>query len=156
MKNTQNNKPDPMSEKDPVWDLLAQASEQKASPMFSRDVMRSIRLEEQKASSTWWKALFTPTTAVATIAVTCLALVATTQLSNNDEANSEPPTIVQTPAETTLPPADTAVAAFDEFAASYQVDEEIDDIISPLTLIATSDTSDFYTLEDMDSFLDSL
>lgn len=43
---------------DAVWDLLAQAPPQPASPTFTQDVLRARRLsEEEKGFS--WKALFT-------------------------------------------------------------------------------------------------
>ena len=37
-------------ENDPAWDLLGKASKQEAGEMFSRNVLRSIRLEEQEAN----------------------------------------------------------------------------------------------------------
>jgi hypothetical protein len=44
---------------DPVWDVVDQARPQDAGPLFSRNVMREIRLSEQETRS-WWKGLFGP------------------------------------------------------------------------------------------------
>ncbi|MDP0492458.1 MAG: hypothetical protein Q7Q71_15535 [Verrucomicrobiota bacterium JB023] len=37
-------------ENDPVWDLLDQSPSQEAGPFFSRNVLREIRLSEEKTS----------------------------------------------------------------------------------------------------------
>ena len=42
---------------DKVWELLDNASQQEASPLFSRNVMRAVRLEEAASSTPWWKML---------------------------------------------------------------------------------------------------
>jgi hypothetical protein len=43
---------------DPVWDLVDRAHPQEASPLFSRNVMREIRLAEHSPAP-WWKRLLT-------------------------------------------------------------------------------------------------
>ncbi|GHC59138.1 hypothetical protein AAFN60_12270 [Roseibacillus persicicus] len=45
-----------------LWDLLGNSTSDEASPLFSRNVMREIRLEESEATAKvpFWRALLTP------------------------------------------------------------------------------------------------
>lgn len=43
-------------DRDPVWDLVDQSAPRQAGPLFSRNVMREIRVAEQP-SVPWWKRL---------------------------------------------------------------------------------------------------
>lgn len=63
-------------DKDPVWDLLDQASAPKAGPMFARNVMREIRLAEQSPAP-WWRRLLAPIplTAGAVTAAAAFAII---------------------------------------------------------------------------------
>ena len=126
-------------ENDPAWELLGKASKQEASPMFSRNVLRSIRLEEQEATP-WWKRLLTPTPIVATLATAaaCVAFIISTQSTTPETA----PTIAQQP---------TAAESFAEISAVYNSNDDLDSVISPISLIATYDTD---SLGDFDLFLD--
>lgn len=126
-------------ENDPAWDLLGKASKQEASEMFSRNVLRSIRLEEQETTA-WWKRLFTPAPIVATLATTaaCVALIISTQTTTPEAA----PTIAQQP---------TVAESFAEISAVFNSNDELDSVISPISLIATYDTD---SLSDLDLFLD--
>ncbi len=127
---------------DPVWDLLNKASDQKAGPMFSRDVMRSIRLEEQDASS-WWSKLLRPTPVLGTLATAaaCVALVLFAPDSSSPEvealANSESFSTEQ------------GFAALTEMVTA---DDELSDLIDPLSLVASNDAellSDFEMLMEL-------
>lgn len=126
-------------ENDPAWELLGKASKQEASPMFSRNVLRSIRLEEQEATP-WWKRLLTPAPIVATLATAaaCVALIISTQSTTPETV----PTIAQQP---------TAAESFAEISAVYNSNDDLDSVISPISLIATYDTD---SLGDFDLFLD--
>lgn len=65
-------------EKDAVWELLDKAPTKQAGPMFSRNVMRAIRLEEDAAPATpWWKKVFSPKPVLAMGAAACCALAVT-------------------------------------------------------------------------------
>lgn len=61
---------------DPVWDLLDKAPAPKAGPMFARNVMREIRLSEER-SAPWWKRLLAPIplTAGAVTAAAAFAII---------------------------------------------------------------------------------
>lgn len=61
---------------DPVWDLVDRAQPQEASPLFSRNVMREIRLAEH-GPAPWWKRLLTsrPLIASSLAAATAVAIL---------------------------------------------------------------------------------
>jgi hypothetical protein len=46
--------PDQDVDQDPVWELVDQVEPAQASPLFSRNVLREIRLSEDRALP-WWK-----------------------------------------------------------------------------------------------------
>jgi len=54
---------------DPLWALLAQVPPPPADPMFSRQVMRAIRVDHQP-SLPWWRRLLSPI-AVSTATAAC-------------------------------------------------------------------------------------
>ncbi|MFC4993145.1 hypothetical protein [Rubritalea tangerina] len=126
-------------DKEPVWDLLDNASTQKADPMFAKNVMRSIRLEETPATP-WWKKCLSPAPVVGTLATAaaCVALILTQQSSTPEKS---PETLVATSTED----------SFEEVTASYSASEDFDDIISPISLIASNDTN---SLSEIDLFLE--
>jgi len=126
-------------ENDPAWDLLGKVSKQEASPMFSRNVLRSIRLEEQE-TTVWWKRLLTPAPIVAALATAaaCVALIISTQTTNLEVA----PTVVKQ---------SSAAESFAEISVVYNSNDDLDSVISPISLIATYDTDSF---SDLDLFLD--
>ena len=129
-----------LPENDPTWDLLGKASKQEAREMFSRDVLRSIRLEEQE-STPWWKRLLTPVPIVGTLATAaaCVALIISTP-STTPEA--VPSVAVHQP---------SAAESFAELAEAYLSNDELDNVISPISLVATYDTD---SLSDLDLFLE--
>jgi hypothetical protein len=53
--------PTPPSEgDDSVWGLLEQAPPPVAGPMFSRQVMRTIRMDSHRGEKSWWRRLVAP------------------------------------------------------------------------------------------------
>lgn len=123
------------SDNDPAWKLLDKASTQQADEMFSRNVMRSIRQQEQES---WWKTLLQPTPVFATLATAaaCIALVITTQTNTVDSSQHS---IATTPEE-----------SFEQLAAEYQAHDDFDDLISPIALVATNDSD---MLNNLDIFM---
>ena len=128
------------SENDPAWDLLGKASKQEASEMFSRNVLRSIRLEEQETTA-WWKRLLSPAPIVGTLATAaaCVALIISTPSTNPETV---PSPVAHQP---------TAAESFAELSEAYLSNDELDTVISPISLIATYDTD---SLSDLDLFMD--
>ena len=122
-------------ENDPAWDLLGKASKQEASPMFSRNVLRSIRLEEQEPNP-WWKRLLTPAPIVGTLATAaaCVALI----ISSPSTAPEVTPSIAD------YQP--TTVESFGELSEAYLSNDGLDSVISPISLVATYDTDSFREL----------
>ena len=127
-------------ENDPIWDLLNKASTPEASEMFSRNVLRSIRLEEQQSTPVW-RRLLTPAPIVVTLATAaaCLALILNIQ-SPSPEASS--PSFTQQL---------TAAENFAELSEAYLSNDNLDSVISPISLIATYDTG---SLSELDLFLE--
>ncbi|MGJ8671349.1 hypothetical protein [Rubritalea sp.] len=127
---------------DPVWKLLDHASEQKASSLFSRDVMRDIRLEEQESQS-WWKKLLSPAPIVGTLATAaaCIALVLSSQA---------PEALTPTPvahAETM-----SSEQGFDALADTVAANDDLSYLIDPLSLVASYDVdliADYEMLMDL-------
>lgn len=125
------NKQQDLQEQDPVWDLLGKASKREADPMFSRNVMRSIRLEDDKP--TLWQRLFSPVSALTAVAgVAACAVVAI--LSMNPAENNEQTANYPKPLT-----ANTEVM-FDEIAKSYDVPKDMDEIIAPVSFTQNDDT----------------
>ncbi|MFC5051241.1 hypothetical protein ACFPK9_11550 [Rubritalea spongiae] len=127
---------------DPVWKLLENASEQKASPLFSRNVMRDVRQEEQ-LSKPWWKKLLSPAPVIGTLttAAACVALIISTQPT---EVPYAPPV-----AQTETISADQGLNAL---ADTIPTDDSFSDLIDPLSLVASSDIellSDFEMLMEL-------
>lgn len=127
---------------DPVWDLLNNASEQKAGPMFSRDVMRNIRLEKQDTSS-WWERILRPAPIAGTLAVAtaCVALV----FFSPDSTAPEAGTIATSETFST----EQGFAALTEMVST---EDEFSDLIDPLSLVASNDMdllSDFEMLMEL-------
>lgn len=127
-------------ENDPAWDLLGKASKQEASEMFSRNVLRSIRLEEQEATP-WWKRLLTPAPIVGTLATAaaCVALIISSQSTAPEAA----------PAVADYQP--TTAESFAELSEAYLSNDGLDSVISPISLVATYDTDSF---SELDLFLE--
>jgi len=76
---------------DKVWELLDNASQQEASPLFSRNVMRAVRLEEAESSTPWWK-MFTNMKAlvsVGAVAACAIAVVSVYSGINNEIPTNE-------------------------------------------------------------------
>lgn len=126
-------------ENDPAWDLLGKASKQEASPMFSRNVLRAIRLEEQEATP-WWKRLLTPAPIVGTLAAACVALII-----------NSPSTTPKTTAISLADQQPTAAENFAELSEAYHANDDLDSVISPISLVATYDTG---TLSELALFLE--
>lgn len=125
-------------ENDPVWDLLGNASQQEAGPMFSRDVMRSIRLEQQQAPA-WWQRILRPAPVVGTLA-TAAACVALVFFATTEQPSEVKPVVAQS---------DFDESSLGEIAAIFDANDELDDLISPISLLASNDL----VLEDYEAFM---
>lgn len=75
----------PFDDKDALWQLLEEAPTKKASPLFSRNVLREIRLEKG-AKSAFWKKLFKPQVLfpITTAALLGLACIPTSSREASD------------------------------------------------------------------------
>ena len=60
-------------ENDAVWNLLDEASPTEASPRFTADTLRRVRLEASSPAP-WWKRLLSPKPLIASAATTAAAL----------------------------------------------------------------------------------
>jgi len=66
--------PAPSDERDDqVWALLAQAAPDPASPMFSRQIMRMVRMES-RSEQPWWRRLMAPLAVSAATAACGIAI----------------------------------------------------------------------------------
>jgi len=138
MKTPENSSP----EEDPSWDLLQHASKQTADPMFAKNIMRSIRLEDAEQSP-WWKSLLTPRLSIAALtAISCIAILAITLNPTTKQSNPIADSTTPTPTQTEQP-------AIDDVAISYDTPETLDEIIDPLMLISYVDESDAYSLDEL-------
>jgi len=80
-----------MERDDPVWKLLEHASETKPGPMFARDVVRRVRLEESTGRPSWrnrLRSLLSPRVALGGAALAGAAALAFALLP---EPSSPPP-----------------------------------------------------------------
>lgn len=130
-------------EEDPAWDLLENASQQTADPMFARNIMRNIRLEAAETKQAWWKSILAPRPALATLAAAACVAVAVISFNNNESpapanevADTATPTKVEEPTSNQL-------------TASYEASAELDEIIDPLMLVTYTDESDPTSLEEL-------
>jgi len=96
-------------DKDPIWDLLNQASKREPSPFFSRNVIREVRKLESETS---WAARFaslfrSPLAVTASVATVAIAAVAIS-IWNPNSSETAPPSVaeVEAPASETFDPAD--------------------------------------------------
>lgn len=126
-----NRQPEIPIEKDPVWDLLSHASHQEADPMFSRNVMRSIRLEPNQASL--WQRLLAPRPALLSLTgiAACVAITFIV-ISNSSHTPS-----INTPLANHQV---TTEVLFDEIADLYDAPEELDKLITPVSFSMPDDT----------------
>ena len=96
---------------DPVWDLVDRAQPPEASPLFSRNVMREIRVLGDY-SAPWWKRLLTSKPLIAS-SIAAAAAVAILVSVNNESptglANEDP-----------APAVEPALASLDE-----ELDQEL-------------------------------
>lgn len=127
-------------ENDPVWDLLGNASKQEASEMFSRDVMRSIRLDAQEPVS-WWQKLLRPAPIVGSLTAVAACVVLTflsqTQpVEDSQSVASAEPTITE--------------ESLDAVADILDFEDELDELISPMALLASNDID----LQEFEVFLE--
>ncbi|GAA5497413.1 hypothetical protein Rhal01_03609 [Rubritalea halochordaticola] len=143
-------KPQNDIEKDPVWDLLGAASEQKPSPMFSRNVMRAIRLEEEPIP--FWKRLLAPRPVITGLTAAAACIVLTVALMNDDQSPDQPSVASSPPSPAGTNVTDVVItsnAAIDQIASEYDVPEDLDDVIDPLMLISVMGDSSDYSLDEL-------
>ena len=81
-------------DRDPVWNLLDDASLQEPGPRFAQDLVRRARLEGQ-GGNPWWKALSSPKPLIgmATAACACAAII----VSLPNETSDPAPVVVNPP-----------------------------------------------------------
>ena len=60
---------------DQVWDLLKEARPAKASPSFSKNVLREVRLQQSEKKSGFWSQWLKPKYALAGLAVACAVVI---------------------------------------------------------------------------------
>lgn len=70
-----------LAENDALWSLLGEGSQLQANPLFSRNVMREVRLSEQKPTS-FWQLLFRPKHALGAAILGVLAIALLILASN--------------------------------------------------------------------------
>ena len=106
-------------ENDPVWNLVEEAKPREAGPFFARNVMREIRLSEEKAAP-WWQRLLSPKPLLAGALGTAaaVAIIATLGPDTGDS-----PAIGQTP----------------ETPENTPVVQEVDDLLDEELLMAASE-----------------
>ena len=87
-------------DRDPVWDVVDRAQPPEASPLFSRNVMREIRLLE--APAPWWKRLLASKPLIASSLAAAAAVAILLAVNPSDPANgpglvdgpvADPPTV---------------------------------------------------------------
>ena len=72
---------DPLERDGALWDLLGQARPVEVSPLFSRNVLREIRLARQPAPSSlssifkWWRPVLIGVTGIAVVVINGLVLL---------------------------------------------------------------------------------
>lgn len=139
-------KPQQEFEKDPVWDLLDAASKQEPSPLFSRNVMRAIRLETEHVPL--WKRMLSPRPALASLAAVaaCTTITLAILQQQPDSTNVTPSPVVSSASS----PDTSQASAIDQIASEYNVPEDLDDIIDPLMLISVMVDSSDYSLDELD------
>jgi len=140
-----NNNKDELLDNDPVWDLLEQSERPEAGAMFSRNVMREIRLS-QHTPTPWWKKLLSPKPALTTLAAAACAVIAVPMFL------SEPVTpVVVTPPVSNTPdvvaaPSDSLleeIASVEDLAPLYQavLDMPVDEFADHMMIAAANDPS---------------
>lgn len=72
-------------DRDPVWDVVDQAQPPEASPLFSRNVMREIRLLE--APTPWWKRFLASKPLIASSLAAAAAVAILIAVNPNDPAS---------------------------------------------------------------------
>jgi hypothetical protein len=80
---------DPSLENDAVWNLLEEASPVEASPRFTDDTLRRIRLESE-IPTPWWKSLLSPKPVIATLVTAAAAVVIVVSLPDQSPEVAEP------------------------------------------------------------------
>ncbi len=134
---------------DAVWELLEKAPTKQAGPMFSRNVMRAIRLEdlEENAadSAPWWKKIFAPKPALAFGAMGAAAcgLLAITATLSTDPSSTSTTAEVKNPISL-----DADLAQELESLHQAQIDDEF---LEELSVISSTDDS-FFSAEEIASF----
>ena len=84
---------------DPSWDLLKYASQQEAGPMFSRDVLRAVRLSEE-VKTPWWKSLLQAKAVLVSGALAvCALLFVPLMMDSTPQGHTPSGAVVQQPTE---------------------------------------------------------
>ena len=155
-----------LEREDEVWDLLGKASQEEASPMFSRNVLRAIRIEEEEAKEanvSWWQRIFAGKRAFALaggVAAGLAVVAAVTQLTKAPEnselvASSSPTSTAPTTSEdssTTVIPDLGPVAINSPLMEDITAATGDDDIITDF-LIAISENPEILNSEEIDSLM---
>ena len=107
----------PFQRGDPLWDLLGRAKPVDVSPLFSRNVLREIRIARQPAAprsllSSWWRPALLGATGLAVLAVNGLVLM----------KDCEPTATVHSPTVTDV----DAISNLDELLAYEPTDVWLD------------------------------
>lgn len=149
MKSDNNNNPAELNqdllnelENDTVWSLLNNAEESspvKASPMFSRNVMREIRLQQEDAPLSFWQKLFAPKfnkVAITLGATAVCALLVTTMMS---EQNNTAETITSVDTSFIEDISLEELAAYEDTITAEVQSEEADEFTYEMLDLASKD-----------------
>lgn len=86
-KHSTESEPQTLDEKDALWQLLGESSPQQASPLFSRNILRKIRLQEE--AKPFWKKFFRPQFVLPVTAASLIALACVPLLTSPDASSPE-------------------------------------------------------------------
>ena len=149
MKNDINNTPTELTqdqlnelEGDNVWSLLNNAEESspvKASPMFSRNVMREIRLQHKEAPVSFWQRIFAPkfNKVVITLGATAACALLVTNMTSEQNNTADSITSVDTRFIEDISLEE--LAAYGEVVTAETPSEEADEFTYEMLYLASQD-----------------
>lgn len=139
---SQNHAADDWSQGDPVWDLLSEASDHEPGPFFARNVVRAVRLEEDKPRSLGSRLVHLFTSRAVTLgAAACACALIGFQFwptSGTNTVDSNSASVVDTHS-----PADT----------NSEVSKNLSEILIEESLLAAADDPTMFTRDEVVTML---
>lgn len=139
---------DDWSQGDPVWDLLSEASHPEPNPFFARNVVRSVRLQQQESASLGQRimGLLKARPIVATAAA-CACILATVHFTNQGPSaiDNPLPAVSQNPAGTNVSPSPET--------SDSEVSSELSEILIEENLIAAANNPSMFTRDEVVTML---